>query len=114
MAVYVDNVAIKADVPNGGRTVRAAWCHMTADTTEELNAMADRIGLRRSWIQFPATWKEHYDLTATRRRSAVRAGAVEVDAREHIKWLRSGPPGARAPRPGEQRSLFESMVPDES
>jgi len=67
MTVYVDNVNIRADVPNGGRMVRAVWCHMTADTREELDAMADRIGMRRSWIQHPGTWKEHYDVTGPRR-----------------------------------------------
>ena len=83
MSVYVDSVNIRADVPNGARTVRGVWCHMTADTRAELDAMADRIGLRRSWIQHPGTWKEHYDLTQSKRRLAVAAGAVEVDARCH-------------------------------
>lgn len=83
VSVYVDSVNIRAEVPNGARTVRGVWCHMTADTRDELDAMADRIGLRRSWIQHPGTWKEHYDLTQSRRRLAVAAGAVEVDARQH-------------------------------
>lgn len=83
MTVYVDNFKMKADVPNGARTVRGVWCHMTADTREELDAMADTIGLKRAWIQYPGTWKEHYDLTLTKRRLAVKAGAEEVDLREH-------------------------------
>lgn len=83
MSVYVDNVNIRADVANGARTVRGVWCHMTADTRAELDAMADRIGLRRAWIQHPGTWKEHYDLTQSRRRRAVAAGAIEVDSRTH-------------------------------
>lgn len=84
MTVYVDNFKMKADVPNGARTVRGVWCHMTADTRAELDAMADEIGLKRAWIQYPGTWKEHYDLTLTKRRLAVKAGAQEVDAREHV------------------------------
>lgn len=107
MAVYVDDVRIRADVPNGPHMVHGVWCHMTADTREELDAMAERIGLRRGWIQHPGTWKEHYDLTSTKRREAIRAGAIEVTAREHIMWLRKGPPGQRGPRPGGQAALFD-------
>ena len=58
---------------------------MTADTRAELDAMADRIGLRRSWIQHPGTWKEHYDLTRSKRCAAVAAGAIEVDGLDHIR-----------------------------
>lgn len=82
MSVYVDNFFVKADVPNGDRVVRGRWCHMTADTREELDAMADKIGLRRSWIQYPGTWKEHYDVTLSKRALAVRAGAIEIDLHE--------------------------------
>ena len=56
MTVYVDDAYIPAKVKNRGRSVSARWCHMTADSTEELHAMADRIGLRRSWVQNPGTW----------------------------------------------------------
>jgi len=58
---------------------------MAADTREELDEMADRIGLRRSWIQHPGTWKEHYDVTEPRRKSAVREGAIEVDRLTIVK-----------------------------
>jgi hypothetical protein len=86
MAAYVDDAFIPAAVPNGARTVRSRWCHLTADTVAELHEFAKRIGLRRAWFQpdhrpgvltIPGSW--HYDLTAKRRAAAVRAGAVEVD-----------------------------------
>lgn len=55
-------------------------CHMTADTKDELIAFAEKIGLRRSWFQDDdRLW--HFDLTASRRRQAVAAGAIEVDYR---------------------------------
>lgn len=82
MTVYVDDFYTRADVPNGNHVVRGKWCHMTADTREELDAMATRIGLRPSWIQYPGTWKEHYDVTLSKRRLAVAAGAVEIGYRE--------------------------------
>lgn len=83
VSVYVDGANIRADVPNSAHVVRGVWCHMTADSRAELDAMADRIGLRRSWVQHPGCWHEHYDLTKSKRRLAVAAGAVEVDGMEH-------------------------------
>lgn len=85
MSVYVDNFKARVDVPNGARVVRGVWCHMTADTREELDAMADKIGMKRQWIQYPGTWKEHYDVTLSKRKLAVNAGALEVDALEHTR-----------------------------
>ncbi|QOC24410.1 DUF4031 domain-containing protein [Microbacterium hominis] len=91
MSVYVDDMFKKATVPNGARSVTGEWCHMQADTREELDAMADKIGLRRSWIQYPDDdVKRHYDVTRPRRAAAVAAGAVEIGmldlARLRAKW----------------------------
>ena len=86
MTVYVDDMNMRADVPNGARTVRGIWSHMFADTREELDAMADTIGLRRSWIQYPGTHREHYDVTKSRRAAALRAGAVELPIRSP-EWM---------------------------
>jgi hypothetical protein len=52
------------------------WCHLFADTTDELHAFAERLGLVRSWFQ-----GDHYDLTPKRRAAAGAAGALEVDKR---------------------------------
>lgn len=91
MTVYVDDMFRQATVPNGARSVTSAWCHMQADTREELDEMADRIGLRRSWIQHPNDdVRRHYDVTRTRRAAAVAAGAVEIGmldlARKRKEW----------------------------
>lgn len=59
MTVYVDNAFIRASVRSGPLTHSSRWCHMTADTTEELVAMAVSIGLQAKYIQHPGTWKEH-------------------------------------------------------
>ena len=79
MSVYVDDSAW----PYRGQL----YCHMIADTTEELNAMADAIGLKRSWLQDAGTWKEHYDLAPSRRARAVRNGAIEITGRELGRML---------------------------
>ncbi|WP_176083885.1 DUF4031 domain-containing protein [Martelella sp. HB161492] len=70
MAVYVDDM----QAPFRGMRM----CHMLADTSEELHAMADMIGIERRWVQYPGTAKEHYDVPLPRRQLAVAAGAVEV------------------------------------
>jgi len=74
MTVYVDNMRAAY-----GRMV---LCHMLADTSEELHAMADRIGVARRWVQRAGTRMEHYDISLGRRALAVEAGAREVTRRE--------------------------------
>lgn len=84
MSVYVD----PARHPFG----RMMMCHMMADTTEELLAMADRIGVNRKWLQKRGTVYEHFDISKTKREEAVKLGAVEVSAKDFgrlILW-RSG------------------------
>lgn len=74
VTVYVDDMRLPARV---GR-IEARWSHLTADTDQELHAFAARIGLRRSWAQYPGTWKSHYDVTDSKRAEAIRAGAVPI------------------------------------
>ncbi len=70
MSVYVDDMR----APFG----RLVMCHMVADSTEELLAMADRIGVARRWLQDAGTWKEHFDIALSKRALAVQHGAVEI------------------------------------
>lgn len=74
MTVYVD------DMEAGFR--RMKMCHMIADTTDELLAMADRIGVRRKWIQYPGHPREHFDICKSKRALAVKAGAQQITLRE--------------------------------
>lgn len=67
MAVYVDNERIEWR----GKL----WCHLVADSLDELHAFAARIGLRRSWFQDRASFP-HYDVTTDVRERALRVGAV--------------------------------------
>lgn len=74
MSVYVDDMR----APFRGMLM----CHMIADTSQELLAMADRIGVQRKWIQYPGTAKEHFDICMAKRAQALSAGAFAVTERE--------------------------------
>ena len=74
MSVYVDDMR----APFG----RMVMCHMIADSRAELDAMADRIGVARRWIQDAGTYREHYDVALAARAKAVAAGAVEITQRD--------------------------------
>ena len=61
---------------------------MTADSDEELHAMADKIGHRREWFQ-PHPRGNHYDLTPPRRALAVKYGAIEEHSRARVRRIRA-------------------------
>jgi hypothetical protein len=82
MAVYVDDLNIRADVPGSGRVLRGRWSHLFADTEAELRAFAARIGLRPGWIQNPGQPHAHFDVTAQMRQRALAAGATPVTWRQ--------------------------------
>ncbi|MBR9766147.1 MAG: DUF4031 domain-containing protein [Rhodobacteraceae bacterium] len=90
MAVYVDNMRA-----NFGRM---KMCHMIADTSEELLAMADKIGVSRRWLQKPDSHQEHFDISLSKRRLAVKAGAIEVSVMDLGRMLRSRRPVGEAGR----------------
>lgn len=63
-----------------GRQISTAHLVSTlhgAEGTAELLAFAASIGLRASWIQYPGTHREHFDLMGTKCWAAKNAGAVE-------------------------------------
>lgn len=78
MAVYVDDMRMQATV--GKHSSR--WSHLTADSHEELLEFAVKLGLRPSWIQYPGTFKEHFDLTEGMRQRALRNGAVAINLQQ--------------------------------
>lgn len=79
MAVYVDDPIH----PFG----RMMMCHMFADTTEELLAMVDTIGVQRKWIQHAGTYREHFDIAKGKRALAIKAGALELNRNQLGKLL---------------------------
>ena len=62
-------------------------CHLFADTTKELHDFALQIGLKRRWFQNQSS-VPHYDLTRSKRRLAVRKGAVELDSKQVADFIR--------------------------
>ncbi len=67
MAIYVDRL----------QPAKWRWkvsCHLLSDSSlDELHAFAAKIGCHREWFQDSST--PHYDLTASRRASALKHGA---------------------------------------
>jgi hypothetical protein len=78
--VYVD----KAQLQYG----RMVMCHMVADSTAELLAMAGTIGVDRRHIQDAGTFREHFDICKAKRALAVQGGAVEIGRRELALLIR--------------------------
>ena len=72
--VYVDNM--EAPYRN------MIMCHMIADTTEELLAMATTIGVNHKWIQKKGTNLEHFDICQTKKVKAINAGAIPITMME--------------------------------
>lgn len=81
MPVYVDDMQASVG--------RMKMCHMIADTTAELLAMADQIGVDRKWLQKAGTAHEHFDIALSKRRLALGYGAQEIDLRTLAEKLRA-------------------------
>lgn len=79
MTVYVDSEAIRWR----GRQ----WCHLVADSLDELHRFAALLGLRRSWFQSKARYP-HYDVTMAVRNKALLLGAVDADRATLIECCR--------------------------
>ena len=73
MSCYVDAVR---DYPGAGLRY-SRFCHLLADTRDELHAMADRLGMPRRYFQ-DHPWRWHYDLPEPLHDLALELGAVEL------------------------------------
>jgi Protein of unknown function (DUF4031) len=79
MSVYVDGIVHH---PNCGLPFEH-WCHMRADSEEELHLMAAEIGLKREWFQ-DRPGAPHYDLNPEARVRAIELGAIPLSRREWV------------------------------
>ncbi len=84
MAVYIDQVKKTPTFSNGWKY--KTYCHMIADTPEELKKFAKSCGLKMSWFQ-PKSFP-HFDLTEGMRETAHRNGAIIMTDRELIYKLK--------------------------
>lgn len=78
--------------------------HMIADTEAELHAMADKLGLKRSWYQ-----GDHYDVAKAKRLEAiVKHGAVAVTLRQlsAMSMLRRRNPNEKLADPARAEELW--------
>jgi hypothetical protein len=85
MPVYLDPM-----VDHGKRIGRAGprWCHMIADTLDELHKTAECATMRRSWFQADAR-VPHYDIGSDRvRQLAIEYGAIECDRSTFVNHMR--------------------------
>ena len=79
MSVYVDSPKWKVGYMK--------MCHMMADSREELDNMADAIGVNRKYLQ--DTKYPHYDICKKMRSKAIELGAIEVSSRELIRMFKN-------------------------
>lgn len=78
MAVYVDDFY----VTGAGNFGRMKMSHMVADSTVELIAMAEKIGVNKKWIQDAGTNREHFDVCMSARKKALTLGVNAVGFRD--------------------------------
>ena len=65
-------------------------CHLFCDrpeNLEELHKLAQQIELRRSWFQSKSVLP-HYDLTESKQRKAIKAGALLISRKEEVFFIR--------------------------
>lgn len=79
MAVYVDTLR----KPSEEMKKQKKWhypffCHLTADTLDELNKFAFELGLRKDWVE-GCPDNPHYNLVSNKRRMALEKGAMEKE-----------------------------------
>ena len=98
MAVYVD--------PAIWERWDRLWCHLLADSPDELHIFAAELGLRRARFQSKPgrAWVDHYDIGEDRRRAAVALGAIE------ITWRRRGRADRAQARSGARRAPARSRL----
>lgn len=76
--VYVDDYL----APYG----RMKLSHMMADSDEELEEMARKLGLEQRWKQSPHR-HPHYDVCMAKRRKAIKLGVKAVSCRELVRMF---------------------------
>lgn len=76
MMIYIDNALISFD--------NQLWCHMMADSLDELHGFAAYLGISSNWFHKDARYP-HYDITIQTKENAICLGAMAVDRRQIIE-----------------------------
>lgn len=86
MSVYVDKLRefARDDVHPKAVKWGRIWCHMWADSEQELDQMAYILNLKFTYKQTSKNGQIHYDLTGKKREKAIQWGAKEIEYRD---WL---------------------------
>jgi hypothetical protein len=100
MAVYVDDMYLYPI----GQFRGMKMSHMIADTVAELHAMADRLGLKRSWFQ-----GDHYDIAIRKRTLAIQYGAVSIEYRTCGLMCWVGHRTGTLPKPEEAERIWREL-----
>jgi len=84
--VYVDQLfrqaSSNAQAYVVGKRHSHKWCHLWADSVDELIKFALALGLKRGWLQNESGRFPHFDLVPTYRQRAIANGAVEMAFRD--------------------------------
>lgn len=87
--VYVDELFQMESKNRSGYIVgkrhNHRWCHLYADSLDELISFANKIGLKRSWLQNESGRFPHFDIVPTYRQKAISNGAIELSLKTYIK-----------------------------
>lgn len=75
------------------------WCHLAADSPEELQEIADKLGLKREWMHLSVVGAldakmsvpcPHYDLKGVKmRQKAINLGAKELSRKDSLQRLKN-------------------------
>lgn len=82
--IYVDQLVFRENVGNDVHCIGDEWCHLWADSLEEVHVFAEKLFLPKlsdaivdMFHDHPAL--PHYDLSPFLRERALALGAVEYD-----------------------------------
>lgn len=78
--IYVDNYGVTAKVKN----IKSKWYHLVSipKNNKKLIEFAEKIGLKKEWIQKADSLECHFDVTESKRKLAIENGAKPITALE--------------------------------